>query len=159
MVHIAVKGEPDDPKGGSIIFEFQKNATPSDACNCENFGWIQHVQVGGGEWRYDNGAKGGGIANPRRYGALSDPTLPVQPLGPDNPWYGAWSGAPPDPPGFDQDPKPQPRIGDKPKDVGTSYVTQLVCIPTGDVLFAWYWGPITSKTRPLSQVPAGTGHQ
>jgi hypothetical protein len=41
---------------GAIVFDFENNAMPSDACNCQKFGWIQHVKgVGLAAWRYDNG--------------------------------------------------------------------------------------------------------
>lgn len=63
-IHIAGPGE-EITKGG-ILFDFEKNPTPCDACPSGAFGWIQHVQGAGGAWRYDNGVRGGAL---RRFGA------------------------------------------------------------------------------------------
>jgi hypothetical protein len=92
---------------------------------------------------------------------LSDPTAPTQPTqdtGKENPWYGG-SSAPNPPADFAQNPTPQTLIGDKPSEDLLSFVTQLVCIPSGQVLFSWYWGQVLSASEPLDQVPAGPTHQ
>jgi hypothetical protein len=144
---------------GAIIFDFKPRA--SELCDCASFGWIQHVQRGtGNEWHYDNGGwqlhpNGTGI------GATSDPTQPVQPTqttGRRNPWYGAPTD-PNAPDDFEQHPTPQTKIGDHPSEQITSFVTQLVCVTTGQVLFTWYWGPVLDKSQPLEQVPAGPAKQ
>jgi hypothetical protein len=156
-IHIA-HGNPSETDG-SIIFDFKKR--PSELCDCTEFGWIQHVQRGtGNEWHYDNGAwhiypTGTGI------GAFSDPTQPVQPTqatGTKNPWYGAPTD-PNAPADFAQHPTPQTKIGDRPSEAITSFVTQLVCIPSGQVLFTWYWGPVLDQNQPLENVPAGPTKQ
>lgn len=152
-------GDPNINEG-SIVFDFKRKA--ADACDCDEFGWIQHFKRANSKWRYDNGMDS--TPGLRRVGALSDPTLAIQPTQipagatpstwPENPWYGAWSGANP-PPQFDRQPTPQNRIADRPSDRDTSYVTQLVCVKSGEVLFSWFWGPVPDGNTPLESVPAG----
>ncbi len=157
-IDISISGprtSPRDPEPGSIIFKFTPRR--SELCDCEAFGWVQHVSRQGGPWRYDNGTQPG-ISSPQRHGAHSQPDQTVQPTNPppggDNPWYGAPSqpGAPAD---FDRDPTPQTTIGDLPDEAELSFVTQLVCVETGLVLFSWYWGPTGPAGTPLGGLPSG----
>jgi hypothetical protein len=154
---IAIAHDLPGAEGGSIIFDFTP-AAASELCDCDEFGWIQHFKRGSGAWHYDNRAAfagpGGG------FGALSDPTQSVQPTQPpagtpfddwkENPWYGS---GPTD--NFPDNPTPQIRIGDRPTNPDTSFVTQLVCAETGEVLFSWYWGPVPDGSTHLERVPAG----
>jgi hypothetical protein len=138
---------------GSIVLDFVK--TPSELCNCNKFGWIQHFRRGEGGWRYDNGVQPS--TTNRRIGALSDPTSTIQPTGggspDDNPWYGVATDPAKAPSDFDRNPQPQARIGDKPDDPNTTYVSQLVCVDDGEVLFSWFWGPVPDGNTPLEDVP------
>lgn len=139
---------------GAIVFDFKADSPPT--CDCTGYGWIQHVATAGtGVWRYDNGTLPK-VATGGRQGGPSNPSASTQPTsGTDggNPWYGASaSGAA----GFGQNPTPQERIGDKPDAPNTQFVTQVVCIPTGKVLFSWQWGPFDGS-QPLDSVPAKEG--
>src|SRR5438034_7615268 len=82
-------------------------------------------------------------------GAKSDPSKPKQPTTPPkgtkledwdkNPWYGGTTDKS-KPKDFGEHPTPQTHISDKPDAPNVKFITQLVCVETGEVLFSWEWG-------------------
>ncbi len=167
-VNISVSTGAGGVTPGALVFEFKKDGT----CDCSGYGWIQHVanpdlvdgDTGAGPWRYDNGTLPQ-VSTPGRQGASSDPSQPNQPITPppelpfdrweQNPWYGG-KPAPDAGDDFAEHPTPQEKIGDKPTAANTTFRAQVVCIPTGEVLFTWVWGPFNGS-QPLDQVPGRPG--
>jgi hypothetical protein len=141
---------------GDLIFDFK----PNGKCPCKEFGWIQHISPAEYDnWRYDNGVMSG--IGSKKVGAKSDPTLPKQPTQPpkgtklgdweNNPWYGGTTD-PKKPQDFDEHPTPQTYISDTPTIGHQKFITQLVCVTTGEVYFSWAWGP-TDGTTPVDKLP------
>lgn len=149
--------------GTDIQFTFVPSEDPAECC-CTSYGWIQHVCDNGG-WAYDNNARGG------RRGAPSQPDK--RPQGPPddkgrwkpNPWYGgpgdvtdAKNEEIDDLPDDEKEdardrfaqrwpkkPKPQTTIRDRPGGQVLGFVTQLVCVESGKVLFSYTW--VQHKSR------------
>ena len=153
-------------ESGELVFDFKPKKPPGPKCPCKEFGWIQHISPAEGEnWRYDNGVLPG-VATAKKIGAKSDPSLPKQPVTPPkgtkladwdkNPWYGGTTDKS-KPKDFGENPTPQTHISDKPDAPNVKFVTQLVCIPTGEVLFTWKWGPFTSGQEAVDKVPGEAG--
>lgn len=128
--------------GGEFQFEFAPVTPPPEGC-CESYGWIQHVDRARA-WTFDNGAGGLSVATGVRYGHPSDPTQNPQPVRAANPWYGgpgnvtdAMNSVPDD---WDESPRPQSTIRDTPGcNESHAYITELVCVDTGSVLFEYRW--------------------
>lgn len=126
----------------NIEFEFEAVEPPPEGC-CEAYGWIQHVDRLR-KWTYDNGAGGQSIATGVKYGPPSDPAENPQPVGTDNLWFGGYGnvtdGMASVPEDWDENAQPQTTIRDSAGcNESHAYVTQLVCVETGTVLFEYRW--------------------
>ena len=146
---------------GELVFDFKRN---DKKCPCKEFGWIQHISPADqGNWRYDNGVLPG-VSTPKKQGAKSDPSKPKQPTTPPkgtkledwdkNPWYGGTTDKS-KPKDFGEHPTPQTHISDKPDAPNVKFITQLVCVETGEVLFSWEWGPFEKGTESPDKVGGG----
>jgi hypothetical protein len=143
---------------GRIDFNFK--AKQSDKCPCKEFGWTQHRSNADQDvWHYDNFVQQGPSG---KVGAKSDPSKANQPTTPPsgtelkdwdgNPWYGA-SSDPKTPKDFGEHPIPQTHISDGPDHPNTKFMTQLVCVSTGQVFLTWEWGPFKSGSEAIDKVP------
>lgn len=152
---VKITGKVDE-QGTDIEFEFTPSQPLPEGC-CEQYGWIQHVTAGA--WRYDNGTRGG------RFGAPSQPDKSPQGQNSGerwdpNPWYGGPGNVTDDRrqrirdtldgeeeaealDNFEQEwpekPSPQTEIRDHPGGNPLGFVTQLVCVETGKVVFQYRW--------------------
>ena len=146
---------------GELVFDFKRN---DKKCPCKEFGWIQHISPADQDnWRYDNGVLPG-VSTPKKQGAKSDPSKPKQPTTPPkgtkledwdkNPWYGGTTDKS-KPKDFGEHPTPQTHISDKPDAPNVKFITQLVCVETGEVLFSWEWGPFEKGTESPDKVGGG----
>jgi hypothetical protein len=144
---------------GEIVFDFKMKQ--SEKCPCKEFGWIQHIaNTDTDRWRYDNGVLPG-VSTPTRVGAISDPSKANQPTTPPsgtllkdwdaNPWYGGTTD-PNAAKDFGEHPTPQTHISDRPSAPNTKYMTQIVCVSTGQVLLTWEWGPLVTGNEDLNKV-------
>jgi hypothetical protein len=46
-------------------------------------------------------------------------------------------------------------ISDKPDAPNVKFITQLVCVATGELLFSWEWRPFEKGTEPPDKVGGG----
>jgi len=148
-------------ESGELVFDFKKN---DKKCPCKQFGWIQHISPADlDNWRYDNGVLPG-VSTAKKQGAKSDPSKPKQPTTPPkgtkledwdkNPWYGGTTDEK-KPKDFGEHPTPQTHVSDKPDAPNVKFITQLVCVETGEVLFSWEWGPFKEGGESPDKVGGG----
>jgi len=118
-----------------IKFDWSNGEDWKSCCICDvGLGWIQHVKDHG-KWSYDNPNYAFPPGSPDFI--PSDPSAPNQPKLPDDKKWGK--------PGNPKSPyygggDPLSSIEDMPSNpAGDSFVTQLVCPSTGQVLFTFTW--------------------